>query len=205
MKETVDSLRKIRTAMLLLVLDINIMGFDILPDFAAWLLMLSAIALLEGKAQGIGRLRNFGRALAVFDGIFCLCGIGVTWEIWGSPFAVKPEIVSYVNVLLVCIRIYFMYTLLTASADIAMADGGEAESARKLCLGRSLALLAELGVYISASVSITWDGVAQFAKMIVILLSVLYFIFYFYCILGLTYLKEEIEKGQGLGELAEND
>lgn len=40
--------------MLLFLIDIHILGFDIIPDFVGWMSMLGAVELLTGKVKGIG-------------------------------------------------------------------------------------------------------------------------------------------------------
>ena len=49
--------------MLLFLIDIYILGFDIIPDFVGWMSMLGAVAMLTGKVKGIERIRTFGQVM----------------------------------------------------------------------------------------------------------------------------------------------
>ena len=44
--------------MLFFLIDIYILGFDIVPDFVGWMSMLGAVAMLTGKVKGIERIRT---------------------------------------------------------------------------------------------------------------------------------------------------
>ncbi|WP_337552182.1 hypothetical protein [Anaerotignum faecicola] len=47
-RKTSEALGNIRTAMLLFLIDIYILGFDIIPDFVGWMSMLGA----DGQGEG---------------------------------------------------------------------------------------------------------------------------------------------------------
>lgn len=55
-RKTSEALGNIRTAMLFFLIDIYILGFDIIPDFVGWMSMLGAVELLTGKVKGIERI-----------------------------------------------------------------------------------------------------------------------------------------------------
>lgn len=61
-RKTSEALGNIRTAMLFFLIDIYILGFDIVPDFVGWLSMLGAVAMLTGKVKGIERTVPSGRS-----------------------------------------------------------------------------------------------------------------------------------------------
>ena len=64
---TSEAIRNIRTAMLLFLIDINILGFDILPDFFGWMCLIGAVDILTGKAKGIERVRTFGKVMLWYE------------------------------------------------------------------------------------------------------------------------------------------
>ena len=53
--------------MLLFLIDIHILGFDIVPDFVGWMSMLGAVDILKGKVKGIERIRTFGQVMLGYD------------------------------------------------------------------------------------------------------------------------------------------
>lgn len=183
MKKTSDALWNIRAAMLFFLIDINIFGFDIIPDFVGWLCMLEAIHILEGTIPSIERIRSFGKALLWYE-----LALVVLNYIGGSiPFT--DQILPFVVVLLLCIRIYFMYIILTAIADAGQMQGGEAITLKKLRRDRNVVLLAEVAVYLAAAVQGT-EEISGWLWMP----TAIYFLSYIRCIIHLTYLKEEVEK-----------
>lgn len=66
-RKTSEAIGNIRTAMLLFLIDIHILGFDIIPDFVGWMSMLGAVELLTGKVKGIERIRTFGRVMLGYE------------------------------------------------------------------------------------------------------------------------------------------
>lgn len=188
MKKTSDALWNIRAAMLFFLIDINIFGFDIIPDFVGWLCMLEAITILEGTIPSIERIRSFGKALLWYE-----LALVVLNYIGGSiPF--YSQIMPFVVVLLLCIRIYFMYIILTAIADAGQMQGGEAITLKKLRRDRNVVLLAEVAVYLAAAV----QGTEEISGWLWVPTAI-YFLSYISCIIHLTYLKEEVEKWETEG------
>lgn len=53
--------------MLFFLIDIYILGFDIIPDFVGWMSMLGAVELLTGKVKGIERIRTFGQVMLGYE------------------------------------------------------------------------------------------------------------------------------------------
>lgn len=53
--------------MLFFLIDIYILGFDIVPDFVGWMSMLGAVAMLTGKVKGIERIRTFGQVMLGYE------------------------------------------------------------------------------------------------------------------------------------------
>ena len=60
-------------------------------------------------------------------------------------------IMGYVGIFILCIRMYFMYIILTAAAEVGMVEGGEEKTIQGICRSRSLVLLAELTLYLYAA------------------------------------------------------
>ena len=181
-RKTSDAIGNIRTAMLLFLIDIYIFGFDIVPDFVGWMSMLGAVELLTGKVKGIERIRTFGRIMLGYELAM------VVLNYIGGMLPFYEIIMGYVGIFILCIRIYFMYIILTAAAEVGMVEGGEEKTIKGVCRSRNLVLLAELAIYLYTAVQGTekidgW-GLLPFAC---------YFIFYLGCIVYLSYLKEEVQ------------
>ena len=181
-RKTSDALGNIRTAMLLFLIDIYIIGFDIVPDFVGWMSMLGAVEMLTGKVKGIERIRTFGRIMLGYEVAM------VVLNYIGGMLPFYESIMGYVGIFILCIRIYFMYIILTAAAEVGMVEGGEEKTIRNVCRSRNLVLLAELALYLYAAVQGTekiggW-GLWLFGG---------YVVFYLACIVYLSYLKEEVQ------------
>ena len=181
-RKTSDALGNIRTAMLLFLIDIYIIGFDIVPDFIGWMSMLGAVEMLTGKVKGIERIRTFGRIMLGYEVAM------VVLNYIGGMLPFYESIMGYVGIFILCIRIYFMYIILTAAAEVGMVEGGEEKTIRNVCRSRNLVLLAELALYLYAAVQGTekiggW-GLWLFGG---------YVVFYLACIVYLSFLKEEVQ------------
>ena len=181
-RKTSDALGNIRTAMLLFLIDIYIIGFDIVPDFVGWMSMLGAVAMLTGKVKGIERIRTFGQVMLGYEVAM------VVLNYIGGMLPFYESIMGYVGIFILCIRIYFMYIILTAAAEVGMVEGGEEKTIRNVCRSRNLVLLAELALYLYAAVQGTekiggW-GLWLFGG---------YVVFYLACIVYLSFLKEEVQ------------
>ena len=181
-RKTSDAIGNIRTAMLLFLIDIYIFGFDIVPDFVGWMSMLGAVEMLTGKVKGIERIRTFGRIMLGYE-----LAMVLLYYIGGMiPF--YDPIMGYVGIFILCIRMYFMYIILTAAAEVGMVEGGEEKTIQSVCRSRNLVLLAELAIYLYTAVQGT-EKIGGWG----ILPFVCYFIFYLGCIVYLSYLKEEVQ------------
>lgn len=181
-RKTSDAIGNIRTAMLLFLIDIYIIGFDIVPDFVGWMSMLGAVAMLTGKVKGIERIRTFGQVMLGYEVAM------VVLNYIGGMLPFYESIMGYVGIFILCIRIYFMYIILTAAAEVGMVEGGEEKTIRNVCRSRNLVLLAELALYLYAAVQGTekiggW-GLWLFGG---------YVVFYLACIVYLSFLKEEVQ------------
>ncbi len=90
--------------------DININTVSILPDFAGYLLFLSAIGLLRDEERELDLLRTPGIILAVWHGFSWLAG-------WAS--AGLDGRIPALDILIGVVNIYFHFQLLTNLASIA--------------------------------------------------------------------------------------
>lgn len=179
---TSEAIRNIRTAMVLFFLDVNLFGFDILPDFFGWMCLIGAVDMLTGKVAGIERIRTFGRVMLWYEiAVVILHYVGHL-----VPFyqAVDP----YISIFILSIRIYFMYIILTAAADVAEKEGGKPDTLKKICHSRNRILLAEVVLYLSMAI----QGAEKVGGWLYVP-TVLYFLFYIGCVLRLTLLREEVE------------
>ena len=181
-RKTSDALGNIRTAMLLFLIDIYILGFDIIPDFVGWMSMLGAVAMLTGKVKGIERIRTFGQVMLGYELAM------VVPNYIGGMLPFYEIIMGYVGIFILCIRMYFMYIILTAAAEVGMVEGGEEKTIRNVCRSRNLVLLAELTLHLYAAV----QGAEKIGGWGYLPLAC-YVIFYIGCIGYLSYVKEETE------------
>lgn len=187
-RKTSEAIRNIRTAMLLFLIDINLFGFDILPDFFGWMCLIGAVDLLTGKAEGIERIRTFGQGMLWYELLL------VVLNYVGHLLPFVDDLLSYTGIFFLSIRIYFMYILLTAAADVVEREGGEAPTLRGIRRSRNRVLLAEVALYLVAAI----QGTEQIGGWVYVP-TVLYFLFYLGCILHLIALREEVgnwEKAQ---------
>lgn len=180
--KTSEAIRNIRTAMLLFLIDVNILGFDILPDFFGWMCLIGAVDILTGKAEGIERIRTFGKVMLWYELLLVVLNYA------GHLVPFVQDILSYGGIFLLSIRIYFMYIILTAAADVAAREGGEADTLKGIRRSRSRVLLAEVALYLAAAI----QGTEQIGGWVYVP-TVLYFLFYIGCILHLIALREEVE------------
>ena len=165
--------------MLFFLIDIYILGFDIIPDFVGWMSMLGAVELLTGKVKGIERIRTFGRVMLGYELAM------VVLNYIGGMLPFYDLIMGYVGIFILCIRMYFMYIILTAAAEVGMVEGGEEKTIQGICL----VLLAELTLYLYAAV----QGTERIGGWGILLFGG-YVVFYLACIMYLSFLKEEVQK-----------
>lgn len=119
--------------------------------------------------------------------------MGMSWQwscsiISGGMLPFYDLIMGYVGIFILCIRMYFMYIILTAAAEVGMVEGGEEKTIQGICRSRSLVLLAELTLHLYAAVQGT-ESIGGWGYLPL----ACYVIFYIGCIGYLSYLKEETE------------
>lgn len=181
-EKTSEAIWNIRAAMLIFLIDINILGIDFVFDFFGWLCLLGAIDILEGTVPSIERIRGFGKVLLWYEIAM------VVLNYVGDRIPFYNAAIPYVAIFILCIRMYFMYIILTAIADVGAVQGGEEDTLKGICRSRNRVLLAELVVYLAAAI----EGTEELGGWLWIP-TIAYFLFYIGCILHLTGLKEEVE------------
>lgn len=62
-EKTSEAIWNVRAAMLIFLIDINILGLDIIFDFFGWMCLLGTVDILEGTVPSIERIRGFGKIL----------------------------------------------------------------------------------------------------------------------------------------------
>lgn len=181
-EKTSEAIWNVRAAMLIFLIDINILGLDIIFDFFGWMCLLGTVDILEGTVPSIERIRGFGKILLWYEvALVVLNYIGDRIPFYN---AVSP----YIAIFILCIRIYFMYIMLTAIADVGAEQGGEADTIKGVRRSRNRVLLAELAVYLATAI----EGTEKVGGWLWIP-TIAYFLFYIGCILQLSCLKEEVE------------
>ncbi len=181
-EKTSEAIWNVRAAMLIFLIDINILGLDIIFDFFGWMCLLGTVDILEGTVPSIERIRGFGKILLWYEvALVVLNYIGDRIPFYN---AVSP----YIAIFILCIRIYFMYIMLTAIADVGAEQGGEADTLKGVRRSRNRVLLAELAVYLATAI----EGTEKVGGWLWIP-TIAYFLFYIGCILQLSCLKEEVE------------
>lgn len=181
-EKTSEAIWNVRAAMLIFLIDINILGLDIIFDFFGWMCLLGTVDILQGTVPSIERIRGFGKVLLWYEvALVVLNYIGDRIPFYN---AVSP----YIAIFILCIRIYFMYIMLTAIADVGAEQGGEADTLKGVRRSRNRVLLAELAVYLATAI----EGTEKVGGWLWIP-TIAYFLFYIGCILQLSCLKEEVE------------
>ena len=97
-----EALTSILLGYLLLALDINLGPINILPDWAGYLLMLSALPALAAEEPSAALLQRLGQGLAVWSGIqWVLKIVGGSLDVYGLGLIVSA------------VSLYFHFQLLT--------------------------------------------------------------------------------------------
>lgn len=181
-EKTSEAIWNVRAAMLIFLIDINILGLDIIFDFFGWMCLLGTVDILEGTVPSIERIRGFGKILLWYEVAL------VVLNYIGDRIPFYNEVSPYIAIFILCIRIYFMYIMLTAIADVGAEQGGEADTLKGVRRSRNRVLLAELAVYLATAI----EGTEKVGGWLWIP-TIAYFLFYIGCILQLSCLKEEVE------------
>lgn len=113
-----SALSRIAWAYLLIHLHFRLNNLDLLPDWAGYLLIFSAIGLLAGELRDLPLLRPFCILLGAVSGVDWLSFLLTGAEFTGRFFLLSA--------LITCVALYFHFQLLTdlaALADLAVRGG----------------------------------------------------------------------------------
>lgn len=116
---------KIAWAYVLLHLDVKVMGFDLLPSWGAWLLILSALRPLAEVVPSAALLRPLGIVLAVWSAV-CWLPLGLGAGGW---------LVQLVGLVMQILALYCHFQLLT---DLAVLAGRIGAPDRRLRVLRTV-------------------------------------------------------------------
>lgn len=127
-----SALSRIAWAYLLIHLHFRLNNLDLLPDWAGYLLIFSAIGLLAGELRDLPLLRPFCILLGAVSGVDWLAFLLTGVEFTGRFFLLSA--------LITCVALYFHFQLLTdlaALADQRSGEGGRSPLGRRLRLCRN--------------------------------------------------------------------
>lgn len=111
------SIKQVAWGYVLLHFDINLGTLDILPNWCAYLLFLSALHTIAHTVPSAKLLRPFGIILALWEGLS-----------WVMKFAAAYSDLGIISLVVNIISLYFHFQLLTNIAEIsAMHDCPQAE------------------------------------------------------------------------------
>lgn len=105
------AVRKITKGYLLIFLAINIWTIDILPDWAGYLIIISALPVLAKREKSVMLIKPLGIALAVYSLIWWILGI------FGGTVNITA-----VNIIFTVLKMYFDFQLITNIAQLAADD-----------------------------------------------------------------------------------
>ena len=136
-----SALSRIAWAYLLIHLHFRLNNLDVLPDWAGYLLIFSAIGLLAGELRDLPLLRPFCILLGAVSGVDWLSFLLTGAEFTGRFFLLSA--------LITCVALYFHFQLLTdlaALADRRSGEGGRSPLGRRLRLCRNADAVFRAGV-----------------------------------------------------------
>lgn len=156
------ALSQVAWAYLLLYLDLNLGTLNVLPDWAGYLLLFSAIGWLAGELRDLSLLRPFCVLLGIVSGVNWLAvlatGNGLT-----DRFFLLSAIIT-------CVSLYFHFQLLTDLALLA-EEAGDGPLARRLRVCRNLNAVLRVPNALLSRLPGAWDWV-QPAGLSVLLMAV---------------------------------
>lgn len=148
-----------------LYLDINLGTLNILPDWAAYLLFLSAIGKLQGERRDLALLRPLGILLAVWNGADWLAVLG-----GGSVTGHLPPVDLVISV----VQLYFHFQFLTDCAGLAAAyqSPGKGVDAR-LLRWRTLQTVLLTAAVCLTYLPLDWEGAGAVALTLLAVVCVI--------------------------------
>ena len=123
-----SALSRIAWAYLLIHLHFRLNNLDVLPDWAGYLLIFSAIGLLAGELRDLPLLRPFCILLGAVSGVDWLSFLLTGAEFTGRFFLLSA--------LITCVALYFHFQLLTDLAALAAFVEGVRERGKTVLCQR---------------------------------------------------------------------
>ena len=159
-----SALSRIAWAYLLIHLHFRLNNLDVLPDWAGYLLIFSAIGLLAGELRDLPLLRPFCILLGAVSGVDWLAFLLTGVEFTGRFFLLSA--------LITCVALYFHFQLLTdlaALADRQSGEGGLSPLGRRLRVCRSIDAVLRVAVCL-----LPYAAGWRWAEPLLLLLSLLW-------------------------------
>lgn len=148
-----------------LYLDINLGALNILPDWAAYLLFLSAIGKLQGERRDLALLRPLGILLALWN--------GADWglALFGGSFTDR---LPPVDLVISVVQLYFHFQFLTDCAGLAAAyqPPGEGVDVR-LLRWRTLQTVLLTAAVCLTYLPLDWEGAGAVALTLLAVVCVI--------------------------------
>ena len=107
-KELSNKIRRVGWGFVFILFDINIGTVSILPRWAGYMMIISALPVLASQVPSAKLLKPLGVALAVYSGAE-----------WAMKIISLDYSLAVLSVLIMCIFVYFNFQLFTNLAEIA--------------------------------------------------------------------------------------
>lgn len=107
-KELSNKIRRVGWGFVFILFDINIGTVSILPKWAGYMMIISALPVLASQVPSAKLLKPLGVALAVYSGAE-----------WAMKIISLDYSLAVLSVLIMCILVYFNFQLFTNLAEIA--------------------------------------------------------------------------------------
>ncbi|MGN1002756.1 MAG: hypothetical protein ACI4PC_08295 [Oscillospiraceae bacterium] len=173
------AVKRVAWGYLFLTLNFNLGRLNILPGWLGYALILAALPALAEEGRPFRLLRPLAIGLAAWDAaVWALALLGVTGEMLGSTGSIGASLVSFANLLVGVVSLYFHFQLLTDLAAVA-ENRGCPQAKRLLTLRTVRTLLAAAALLPLPWQSAEWLGLllALAAVAVVAWLCVLLFSF----------------------------
>ncbi len=167
------SITKFAFGFLIILINISIAGFDILPDFVGYILFISAISALAGKYRKI----NLMKPLAVILLIWSVISIIILYVDLNEAAIIK----NLIHLVIDIIQIYFNFQLLTHISEIAQEYDEETKLAKRLIklrnvytvLNTAVTSLANIPVLIALNGTPVVLGVVTVMAVITVIIAII--------------------------------
>ena len=144
-----------------LYLDINLGSLNILPDWAAYALFLSAIGKLQGERRDLALLRPLGILLAAWN--------GTDWGLALFGGSVNGRFLP-LDLVIGVVQMYFHFQLLTDCAALAADWEASGETVdRRILRWRTIQTVIQTGVMCLSYLPAEWDTAVMTAMTAMVL------------------------------------